>query len=1023
MTRVSGNDITARTTLRVTEWDDNTKRRFAKKTQNALGHEETRTYDPKLGVVTLLTGPNGIKTKWTYDYFGTLKTETTNFESSPSIAQTTETTIFYDNTVSVPERDFKEVDGTVHPVRKSYSKVVTMAPKTPTSTVYYDKLGREIRSQMEDLVEGGKRTIRKDTIYNKLGQIVAVSENYFSDDPPNYDTSPALPGGPSRPGGWTQSAYDVYGRPKKTTAPDGATSAFAYSTSDDVETGVYRAKTVVTINSAKKGSETASHAQTTTTYTTAFGEQYVVIDDQDNETRFYYDGHGNLIRTDRAPDTGSTVTTQMVYNALGQKTEMYDEDMSHQTNDKWTYVYNVAGELTSQTDPNGDRVTMTYDKLGRITAKNYGNDRKYYRYYYDYDTSGTEGRKGSLRLVVETDSNGAAITGGYRESYHFDAYKRPNLTLTRTDGQYYYNYTRYDAYSRVTDTDYFWRPASIGEASDHTSYAWLSLGLSYSYNNLGFNNEVWELRDRSAMPKVGTRWWSANPSNLDAKGRLLKYTNGNGTVVENTFEETNDDDNGLYLDQITVRKNTTTLINRSFEFDHLGNLTQREDELKSITEDFTYDRLNRLTDWDVTKGTNTTTSAATYNDLGNILTKTGITGMTYGSNAGPHAVTGYTKGGNTYSITYDDNGNMTRRRQGSTEVWVASWTQFNKVEEIYLNGATFAASAKGTRFTYGPDNQRLTEETREGGVFTRKQRYLGPFEQILHSADGADTDWDLKYTKIYVGGYGVYTYDHRAPSSVTTPITRHWFHSDHLGSIIGITDSLGALVEEYAYDAWGKRLDPTDWAGDPTTVNTDLTDRGFTGHEMMDAVGLVNMNGRIYDPGLGRFLSADPYVQFPENFQNYNRYTYVNNNPVSFNDPSGHFIPILVGIIGGVAGWGATTLIVAVSVAAAVQSFVRGGSLTDALKAGIFTALAAWVGGEIAGIFDGTKEFIIAASEGTVNWGVEIARAAAHGITQGGFAEFQGGDFGSSFLSAFAGSISGSAMLTGAGQKSFGSVP
>ena len=173
----------------------------------------------------------------------------------------------------------------------------------------------------------------------------------------------------------------------------------------------------------------------------------MVIDDQDNETRFYYDGHGNLIRTDRVPDTGSTVTTEMVYNALGQKTEMWDEDMAHNTNDKWTYAYNVAGELTSQTDPNGDEVTMAYDKLGRITAKNYNNDLKYYRYYYD--VSGTEGRKGSLRLVVETNSSGAEITGGYRESYHFDEYKRPNLILTRTDGQYYYNYTRYDAYSRV----------------------------------------------------------------------------------------------------------------------------------------------------------------------------------------------------------------------------------------------------------------------------------------------------------------------------------------------------------------------------------------------------------------------------------------------------------------------------------------------------------------------------------------------------------------------------------------------
>ena len=203
---MSGNDITTRNTLQVTEWDDNTKRRFAKKTQNALGHEETRTYDAKLGVVTLLTGPNGIKTNWTFDNFGTVKTETTNYESSPSIAQTTTTSISFDNSVTVSS--FTDVDGIAHPAQKSYSKVVTTAPQRPTSTVYYDKLGRAIRSQVEDLVEGGAITIRQDTIYNKLGQIVAESENYFSNDAPGYNTS-------TSPDGWSQTAYDVYGRPKK----------------------------------------------------------------------------------------------------------------------------------------------------------------------------------------------------------------------------------------------------------------------------------------------------------------------------------------------------------------------------------------------------------------------------------------------------------------------------------------------------------------------------------------------------------------------------------------------------------------------------------------------------------------------------------------------------------------------------------------------------------------------------------------------------------------------------------------
>src|SRR5207302_7150550 len=65
------------------------------------------------------------------------------------------------------------------------------------------------------------------------------------------------------------------------------------------------------------------------------------------------------------------------------------------------------------------------------------------------------------------------------------------------------------------------------------------------------------------------------------------------------------------------------------------------------------------------------------------------------------------------------------------------------------------------------------------------------------------------------------------------------------------------------------------------------TSRGFAGHEMLDAFGLVHMNGRLYDPLTGRFLSADPVVQELDNLQNLNRYSYVLNNPLSMTDPSG----------------------------------------------------------------------------------------------------------------------------------------
>jgi len=71
------------------------------------------------------------------------------------------------------------------------------------------------------------------------------------------------------------------------------------------------------------------------------------------------------------------------------------------------------------------------------------------------------------------------------------------------------------------------------------------------------------------------------------------------------------------------------------------------------------------------------------------------------------------------------------------------------------------------------------------------------------------------------------------------------------------------------------------------------TEQGFTGHRQMEAFGIVHMKGRIYDPTLGRFLQADPHIQAPKNSQNYNRYSYVLNNPLSYNDPSGYFFASL----------------------------------------------------------------------------------------------------------------------------------
>ena len=93
----------------------------------------------------------------------------------------------------------------------------------------------------------------------------------------------------------------------------------------------------------------------------------------------------------------------------------------------------------------------------------------------------------------------------------------------------------------------------------------------------------------------------------------------------------------------------------------------------------------------------------------------------------------------------------------------------------------------------------------------------------------------------------------------------------------------------YSFDAWGRRRNHTDWS-DYNITSGFLFDRGFTGHEHLDAFELINMNGRVYDPIIARFLSPDPFIQAPDNTQSFNRYSYCFNNPLVYTDPSGEFI-------------------------------------------------------------------------------------------------------------------------------------
>lgn len=228
--------------------------------------------------------------------------------------------------------------------------------------------------------------------------------------------------------------------------------------------------------------------------------------------------------------------------------------------------------------------------------------------------------------------------------------------------------------------------------------------------------------------------------------------------------------------------------------------------------------------------------------------------------------------------------------------------------------------------------------------------------------------------------------------------------------------------ERQSYDAWCARRNADTWApakgplGESNPAEeregSNLA-RGYTGHEMLDDVGLVHMNGRLYDPSLGRMCGADPYVQTPENLQNYNRYSYVLNNPLSQIDPSGHIIigliaalvTAIVGIIGGII---ATVVAFVAYLAALAAQFVltvvglngaaaamgsMGASCLAAAKAGV-----ALVSSYVTGAAFGLKGTLL---------GKMIGGAALSSIYNSAQTAINGGSFSDVLKSAAIGAATG----------------
>lgn len=937
---------------------------------NALSHSEQQSWDPRFGVQLTLTGPNSLTTQWQYDTFGR-KT----FEIAPR-ATVQSSTEYAWCALSILCTDSRAV----YAIRKS-------STDGGSSVTEYDRLGREIRGRTM-LLDG--REAYQDRYFDPLGREYLVSSPYFAGSGRCY----------------TFRRFDVLGRvvsqwaaAKETecaAAPwehDGATpsggqaSSFQY---DEVASG--GAGLITTVST----SYTDATARVVTKQTNVMGRLRFlkdVLGGTSYATEYDYDPVGN---TSWVKDNAGNQTS-IGFDSRGFKLSMADPDMG-----SWTYGYDSLGQLTSQTDAKGQITTLGYDALGRMTSRvektNASTTESSTAWTYDDLSVGGPKAKGKLTKVVVA-AGGSAGTTGYEEQYVYDStYGDLVDTKRRIENEWFWQSQTYDSLGRLDLLKY---PNSVTASTSSSAGADSErLQVKHNYNAYGYLSSV-------SDPGSSTVYWKALSNS--AGGAILREDLGNGVSTLRTVDAAN----GRLEAQTAGAGVSTAVQNLEFDWDGAGNLKERRDLQANKKEAFDYDGLYRLTQsrlYSAISGGTVTTDNFTYDTVGNLTNKGGaagaytFSGYNYGTRTGcsntvvrPHAVYQVTVGTATRRYCYDANGNLTNQTiasgTGSTKYDASSWWVANLAQRISQNLASTYSD-----FWYGPGRERIRQFAQKSGTTSENTLYVGGlYEKFTRTVSGAPTTEYVHYVR---GGDQAIAVVKRISGTLQT----RYLHRDHLGSVVALTDAAGAVVERYSYDAWGKRRDSASWVTPtPGTFGFDpsYTDRGYTGHEHIDHLGLVNMNGRIYDPELGKFLSADPTTQFPESTQGWNRYSYAGNNPLSYTDPSGfsllkslmQVVGIVLQFVPGMQGWSLAWW-QSMMMGFASGFLASGGDVRSGFIAAGTAGLMSGIGSRFAGkcLSDVLK----------------VEKALLEGTVGGGASVLAKGKFQDGFLGAFSGSMAGS---------------
>ena len=841
--------------------------------------------------------------------------EVSDGTNNPVVTVTTDTAYdLYGNATSITET---KSDGSTRVVNNTYTNDVVnwqlgrltlasvtstlpgQAAQTRTSGFSYNAQG--LVSQ--EVVEPNSTTLKLITDYtydgfgNRVSSSISAPGAVARTTSTVYDAQGQFPVSTTNAAGHSESyVWDArFGVKSSLTGPNGLTTTWAYDASGRkvLETRADATTTTIThhmdvapfyVSSQSTGSPTKTVyydllGRKIRSQTTGFNGEIIYADIEHNAlgqvsrksgayvstgiakwTTHVYDAVGRVISYTK-PD-GSTTTTsynglsKSVTNALAQtRTEIKDvhgrvSQVIDSMNGTLSYTYDPFGNLTATTDAAGHVVAMSYDIRGRKIGM---NDPDMGNWSYAYNSFGELISQTNARLQTTTmayDVLGRMISrvepeGTSSWTYDVGIKAIGKLSSESAVNGYSKNYI-YDGFGRPVSTTTLINTKSFTMSTAYNAAGKVDtityptgFAVKRAYNLQGYLSQIQNAANAAEV------FWKADV--VDEDGHVLQETLGNGLTTTRLYNPLTGK-----LESIAAGPNGS-IQNLSMTYDSIGNLMSRSDTVMGWSESFTYDALNRITGV-----TGPASKSYAYDAIGNITNKSDVGAYTY-SPTQPHAVT--TAGGNTY--TYDANGNMTSGA-GRT----LTWTSFDRPAAISTPNAYVSMG-------YDANHKRISKTNTINGEVTL---YVGGgFEEVTQAG--------ITKAKHYIrSGNGLVA----IMEQVATLKTMKYVHNDQLGSINVMTDGAGAVLERLSFDAFGKPRNAD--ATDPlTSLLVVQTTRGYTGHKMDAEVGLINMNARLYDATLGRFISADVTIDAPSDMQTFNRYTYVMNNPFASIDPTGNF--------------------------------------------------------------------------------------------------------------------------------------